>query len=781
MSEKDTAITNGHPLLINVPPFLRKFPYWAACGTPKDKLDDEHPTKKAPLNVDGYGSWDTLYPSPEAALEAMLKLEHGYCISFIIPPEPMIIGEGDDAKLVVCCDFDFKNPATIVHPDAPRHNDIEKLGAFVVSCSTYCEFSISDKGYHVWALAGIPVPKNPISDKNGVGIFFKRQNVVFTGKKIPGSQADVHQIPDNVLLAINLWSKGPEAKITDKVIGIGDEKFELPDKILDGSKHTCFRNIALSMANKNMTVDEIMFVCTAMNENGRVVPPVPQTDMDTKVKNLAITAVRKVAKEKAERAVHPEYANLYSYKLVAKGEGFEEKLTLDYTAIVAWLHNKFHTVSFKDGLYVYNGEVYIQDTSKASVCGNEVRIFLETIQFPGTKTGIAREIINQLVMYEPVMEYPFNVQEGLLPVGNGVLSFDFENNKVELKPYSPEYKFTLKLPVIYDEKASGETLKNNVLSKYVSEYDLPVLYMVPAMAILQLIKHRTFKKAVVCEGDGNSGKTTYLEWLLELFSLKYCASISLHEISEDRFAFAQLEGKILNSYDELSDIRLDEIDKFKALTGRQDHKIEKKGIDGYDTILTAFHIFATNRPPTVSEKVMYDNAFWNRWMYLHFDNIFEIDMRFKEKWFTEENVSGSFNDVIKMVMEIEKLGCLPVTQPAGVVKDQWMNHAEPFLTFVMKNMQDSISEQSFDKDHLLNSFRDWCFKDENNISPRAVPTTTTGLTEKILKHHFIPKAVGKRTKTQDDRKWVYRSNMAWRDDSPYKPKVDPEAVNAKIT
>ena len=582
---------------------------------------------------------------------------------------------------------------------------------------------------------------------------------------------------------INGYNTGGEYYNKNDVINDAPKKLEdsniiLPDVRLDGSNPNCLRPFCLQLATEGKKPSEIHWACHVFNESGKIKPQISEEDMDTKVLQLCKTTARKVEQERIEREANPEYADLYYWKIIARGDGFEYKLVLKHIEIVEWLHKKFHTVSFDDELYTYEDGVYVPNSN---ICENELRVFLTEIKMEGMHLGTIREIVGRLKIYEPYREYPFNKTENMLPVSNGVVFFDFENYTVKLVPYSHEHLFTIKLPVVFNPNADGSKFKENVLGKYVDEEKLPVLYMAPAMAILQLIKHRVFKKSLICEGETNSGKTTFLEWLLAIFSLKYCSSISLHEISEDRFAFAQLENKILNSYDELSDMRLDEIEKFKKLTGRQDHKIEKKGKDGYDTIITAFHIFATNRPPTTSEKILYDNAFWGRWFYLHFDCVFDVDMKFKDKWFTEENLSGSFNDIIAMVLQIERDGKLPVVQDQSTVKEEWNNHAEPFLTFVMENMYDSSSETYFDKDHLLKSFRDWCFKEDNNISPRTVPTTTTGLTEKIFRFGFKTKQEGKRTKTQDNRKWVYASNMTWRDNSPYKPKESPLTTNKKIS
>ena len=53
------------------------------------------------------------------------------------------------------------------------------------------------------------------------------------------------------------------------------------------------------------------------------------------------------------------------------------------------------------------------------------------------------------------------------------------------------------------------------------------------------------------------------------------------------------------------------------------------------------YAFTCNRPPTITQKVRTDSAFWERWNYIVFPYSFDVDGMFYEKTFTPELLSSS--------------------------------------------------------------------------------------------------------------------------------------------
>jgi len=442
-------------------------------------------------------------------------------------------------------------------------------------------------------------------------------------------------------------------------------------------------------------------------------------------------------------------------------------IQLEYSTIAEHLRTQFCAIAWKKALYIYRDGTYKENEGEVEAAINAI---CEEVDFKGKATTVTREILHYMTFKDISREYPFNRCKDLIPVANGVVKVDFASGKKELLPYSPEYRFTFKFPVIFDPLASGHAFHERVISQYVEEELVPVLYQIPAQAILQFQGTKPFKKSYILQGDANAGKTTYMEWLEALFGKENLARTSLHEIGNDRHVNAGLEGKILNACDDLSDVPLENIGPFKALTGGFAHEIRRLYRDKYEGIVFAVHVFTCNAPPDVPDKILFDSAFWERWEYIHFPNVFEVDERFKERWFTGEHLSGSFNKVLDTMIAIRRRGGLQLSRSPSEVKDAWQLASDPFAQFVADEMMDAKGETSFSKDPLLLVFRRWCH--ENEVSERKIPTTVTALSTMAFKSGFKEAKRGKKK----EQRHVYVALKTWKPDSKYAiTKEDEEA------
>jgi phage/plasmid-associated DNA primase len=181
-------------------------------------------------------------------------------------------------------------------------------------------------------------------------------------------------------------------------------------------------------------------------------------------------------------------------------------------------------------------------------------------------TGIDNEIM-YLIKYKSLhLDFPFNNHVNLLPIGNGILFFDFEAGKVELLQPDPKYLFTYRINASYDPKADSSRV-DQMISEY-TEYP-EILYQIPAQAILQMMGYGPYKKAYLLQGRPDAGKTTYLEFLWSCFGLQNRADVSLNELNtaENRFKLASLVGKIFNLHDDLRSFPLKDVGTFKRVTG----------------------------------------------------------------------------------------------------------------------------------------------------------------------------------------------------------------------
>jgi phage/plasmid-associated DNA primase len=148
----------------------------------------------------------------------------------------------------------------------------------------------------------------------------------------------------------------------------------------------------------------------------------------------------------------------------------------------------------------------------------------------------AQEVVEYLRVDSPLLwERPpldiVNVANGLLDVTTG-----------ELKPHSPEFLSTVQLPVVFNATAkcpAWEKFVADVFPKDAQElaWDMPAWLMTPDTSI---------QKAILLVGEGANGKSVYLAGLRTFLGRANVASETLHRLESNRFAVAQLVGKLAN-------------------------------------------------------------------------------------------------------------------------------------------------------------------------------------------------------------------------------------------
>ena len=431
---------------------------------------------------------------------------------------------------------------------------------------------------------------------------------------------------------------------------------------------------------------------------------------------------------------------------------------LDYQAIADILIARYDPVTFQKQIWVYDDGLYRREQGEILSFVSEVA---RAVGFTAGITTVVREVTAYVSAYEIAAEYPFDRCPDALPVANGVLVLDWTTGRATLHPYAPEHRFTGKWPVVYDPDADPGPIHDQALSLYVDDDALPALYQLPAHAILHGCGYGPLKRSYILEGPTNGGKSTYLvNFLNAIFGESNISNASLQEIGTNRFVTGVLERKIINRCDDLADVPLANAGPFKRLTGGFSHDIERKHEREYIGRITAVHAFTCNAPPPVPENVAFDSAFWNRWIYLRCNNVFDVDPGFVRRTFTTENVAGAFNRILAMVFEIRRRGDLIYTQDPGEVKDTWQTAANPFEQFVSAEMMTAKEPARFDKGKLFRIFNNWC--GQNEISPRKVPGTLTGFTQLIFGSGFKPARRGA------DRDRVYEAPKTWKPDSKYR-------------
>lgn len=392
---------------------------------------------------------------------------------------------------------------------------------------------------------------------------------------------------------------------------------------------------------------------------------------------------------------------------------------------------KFVPVSFNNQTFVYQDGIYVPDGGRIrSYITEQIRAF-KPYTFEGDLSREIREISTYIRGMTFCPEYPFDKALWCIPVKNGVIEIDPDTGSHSLHPHDPKYRFSRKIPVSYDPGADPSFVRDT-FNSWVGEDNASYLIQIAAIPLLQTWRGSQ-KIAYLLEGQPDAGKTTFCEFLYAFFGKGGYSEIDLLRLMLDRFAFAGLEGRFINISDDLESIPIKAVGTFKKLSGSSFQRVERKGQDGYETLISASHVFSCNAPPIIKRE--YDDpAFWSRWVYLIFDNQFERDDTFKERLFSENNLSAFLNliisELIRMVNDPKQIRRMDAEQ----VKGLWVNAADMISAFISEHFEihgtGGIDESGqidsgwwISKDDVFSAYLKFCTKSGSGARTKNSLTT----------------------------------------------------------
>jgi len=344
-----------------------------------------------------------------------------------------------------------------------------------------------------------------------------------------------------------------------------------------------------------------------------------------------------------------------------------------------------------DGVYQFGGESIIKEEAKKRL-GDQFTTGKVTniINYIRYGTFIDRKDFNQSVEW-------INVKNGLLNIETG-----------ELREHTPEFLSTVRIPVKYDPAADCPAIKK-FLREIVKPEDVKILEEIAGYC---LYRGYPIKKAVMLVGGGNNGKSTYLNLLRAFLGEQNVSNVSIHELERNRFAAATLFGKLANIYPDLPDSELKSTAMFKALTGGDYVKAEKKFSDLFMFQNTAKLLFSTNTIPITHDST---EAFFTRWLIIDFPNKFSDDGPVKpnkkllEELTTEEELSGFLNLALEGLQRLLKNQRFSYSKTPEEIAEEYLRLSNTVYGFISDCCEIDIRAET-PKGELYNAYVNYCSK-----------------------------------------------------------------------
>lgn len=276
-----------------------------------------------------------------------------------------------------------------------------------------------------------------------------------------------------------------------------------------------------------------------------------------------------------------------------------------------------------DGLYKPGAEQILEQTVRRQV-DREIskHNMAEILYYVKTSTYIDRSELNKDL--------------SLLNLKNGV--YNLATGKLE--PHSPDQLITWQFQFPYDLKAWPHKFVKFLLQVLMRDDVKPMIKMLGYI----LLRKADYETGLIEVGEGRNGKST-LQTVIEHFAgPNQVAHVPMQDMSDDKFAKADLFGKMVNLVDDLDvDSIVRNTSYIKSALSGKPLRAQRKHGHAFDFENYAVFIIAANKIPETKDK---SYAWLRRWLVIEFSRVFEgdeCDPHLAEKLTTEQELSGIFN------------------------------------------------------------------------------------------------------------------------------------------
>jgi putative DNA primase/helicase len=266
-------------------------------------------------------------------------------------------------------------------------------------------------------------------------------------------------------------------------------------------------------------------------------------------------------------------------------------------------------------------------------------------------------------------------------VKNGILRLE-DPPKLEL--HSPAWLSPIQLNVEFNPQASCPTWQYFIESTFPEDCQ-ETAWEIPAWL---LTPHTSLQKSVLLIGAGGSGKSVSLEALAEFLGRENCSTLSLQALETNRFAPAELYGKLFNYHGDLPQIPLETSQVFKQVTGNNEITAERKFGQPFKFRSFARMVFGANNYPQSADI---SHAFFRRWVVIPVDRPWDESPKkipFEEllsRLTTPEELSGLLNEALKRLRRVQTQG-FTEGESARRTFSEFRATSDPVATFLDENV-----------------------------------------------------------------------------------------------
>jgi putative DNA primase/helicase len=213
------------------------------------------------------------------------------------------------------------------------------------------------------------------------------------------------------------------------------------------------------------------------------------------------------------------------------------------------------------------------------------------------------------------------------------------------------------------------------------------------------------QKAVMLLGSGANGKGVYLRLVEAVLGEKNVSAVPLQILASNRFAAADLHGRLANIAGDLPSSRVEDTSMFKMITGDDLIRAERKYRDAFTFKARAMPMFSANELPGSADS---STGYLRRWIVVEFPNTFPPEKR--DAGLSEVLVSERAGVAVKAVEALRTLmdrGDFAVIESVVEAKNDMARLLNPIKEFFDEHIE-IIEGCEMSRSTIYTAYLGWC-------------------------------------------------------------------------
>ena len=307
-------------------------------------------------------------------------------------------------------------------------------------------------------------------------------------------------------------------------------------------------------------------------------------------------------------------------------------------------------------LFSYENGIYVKST-------NDVNILIrETLGHYSSKHYV-NESLESIRMKTLIERELFNKPNGDLNLNNGILNY----NTQDFRPHNVNSLFTYCMNIDYDPDATCPNIM-----KYLewAQPDEKARFTILEEMAYCLVNGYPIQRLFFWFGPGGNGKGTMMNILVALLGENNVSHVSLQDLEKDKnYSQANLFGKKLNECGEIP-AKKTSFDFINAITGGDRRSVRGIYKEIFNLDNEAKMFFSMNEIPEITNVTdgPMRRLITTPWYSTKGEDGEPFDLKFMESLQSPEELSGLFNELVKLIPDLLKRGDFKYAPDADQVR-----------------------------------------------------------------------------------------------------------------